>query len=44
MASNPVKDINEREVTPATEGPLEFGDDILRGWCQHYYKLIDESL
>ena len=33
MASNPVKDINEREVTllRAAEEPLEFGDDILRG-------------
>lgn len=31
MASNPVKDINEREVTPSAEEPLELGDDILRG-------------
>lgn len=36
MASNPVKDINEREVTPAAEEPLELGDDILRAKAEVY--------
>lgn len=31
MACNPVKDINEKEVTLAAEETLELGDDILRG-------------
>lgn len=31
MASNPVKDINEKEVTLAAQEPLELGDDLLRG-------------
>ena len=31
MASNPVKDVNESDVTSAAEESLDFGDNILRG-------------